>query len=108
MKKTKSIEFNLDVEEFVKEYGITKDFTKEEILFCIDDTLCGCDDEIYYNYSAKEVYDEYKEEIDKCRANKEISLLQVFDEMLKELNFDSVKKKNWIQAIPLIRKKLKQ
>lgn len=106
MKVTREIEFDLDIEYFIRKYAITKETTEEEIENYIENYLCGCDDYIYYNVSVEDVYNEYITQIKEAANNYEIDLLKIFDEIVDRMCLESRDIK-WAKAIPLIREKLK-
>lgn len=69
MRKTIVVDYELDLDELFEHMAEVMEEDKHTsidvsfIIGCIDDLLDGEDDEIRYNFSAEEVYEEYKEDI---------------------------------------------
>ncbi len=71
MEKTIHINFELNVDELIKQYNLTSKSTENDIVDAIKDTLKEQDDIIYEYYSADEMYDYYEKEIREKLKEKE-------------------------------------
>lgn len=71
MEKTVHINFELNVDELIRQYNLTSKSTENDIVDAIKDTLMEQDDIIYEYYPADEVYDYYEEEIREKLKEKE-------------------------------------